>query len=458
MRHAREQDLDRLIERALAAPADVRGGRMAGLDDHITSTHRPDWHAGAIAIRATPIGPETHCLDVVDLFIRDPALPALAVVDHHMKPIGLVGRTQLLYEFARPFIRDLYARRPIRELMTTAPLTIDEGLGIEGLGAEITAAGGGPFSAGFVVTSAGRYLGVGTALDVMRRLVARMAERNRALDLAVEEAERANAAKSAFLANMSHELRTPLNAVLGFSEIIMTQMLGAIGHPRYLEYVHDIHGSAEHLLSLINDLLDIAKADATGLPLDLEPLDPLMLAREAARMIAPRADQAGVNLVVDLPEHAASIRGDRRRLRQILLNLLSNAVKFTPAGGSVQLGFRADTVGRNVRFTVTDTGIGMSADEIPVALSRFGQIDSSLSRRHAGTGLGLPLSRTFAELHGGRLDIQSAVGQGTTIAVILPATTTPRSAADDMDDAGMDEIAGLDEIDILGAFTADQAP
>ncbi|HAE50304.1 MAG: histidine kinase [Tistrella sp.] len=417
MRQSREQDLDRLIALALAAPGEA-GAAVGDLPAP------GDWRAGAIALRAAPIPATMHCMDVVDRFLRDPTLPALAVVDGQERPIGLVGRTHLLYEFARPFIRDLYARRPIRELMAPDPLVVDEGTGIEALGAEITAVGGGAFSAGFVVTAKGRYLGVGSALDVMRRLVARMAEHNRALDRAVEEAERANAAKTAFLANMSHELRTPLNAVLGFSEIIMTQMLGPVGHARYLEYVGDIHSSAEHLLSLINDLLDIAKADATGLPLDIEPVDPTSLATETLRMVAPRAEKAGVILAADLPERMPMITGDRRRLRQILLNLLSNAVKFTPDGGEVRLILEDVPPGPDqpacIRMMVADTGIGMSADQIPIALSRFGQIDSSLTRRHDGTGLGLPLSRALAELHGGGLTIDSTPGFGTTITVTLP--------------------------------------
>ncbi|MEN3163810.1 ATP-binding protein [Tistrella mobilis] len=443
MRQSREQDLDRLIALALAAPGEA-GAAVGDLPAP------GDWRAGAIALRAAPIPATIHCMDVVDRFLRDPALPALAVVDGQERPIGLVGRTHLLYEFARPFIRDLYARRPIRELMAPDPLVVDEGTGIEALGAEITAVGGGAFSAGFVVTAQGRYLGVGSALDVMRRLVARMAEHNRALDRAVEEAERANAAKTAFLANMSHELRTPLNAVLGFSEIIMTQMLGPVGHARYLEYVGDIHSSAEHLLSLINDLLDIAKADATGLPLDIEPVDPTSLATETLRMVAPRAEKAGVILAADLPERMPMITGDRRRLRQILLNLLSNAVKFTPDGGEVRLILEDVPPGPDqsacIRMMVADTGIGMSADQIPIALSRFGQIDSSLTRRHDGTGLGLPLSRALAELHGGGLTIDSTPGFGTTITVTLPhrAIMRPARADQAMADVTADPVLKAD--------------
>ena len=242
-----------------------------------------------------------------------------------------------------------------------------------------------------------------------------------ALREAKETAETANRTKSEILANMSHELRTPLNAIIGFSEIILREAFGPVGQKRYLDYANDIYESGTHLLALINDILDVSKAEAGRIELLEGLVDITELFDSCVRLVRPRAEEAGVKLIVAPAGAAPKLQGDNLRLKQVLLNLLSNAVKFTPTGGRVTL----DTirgVGGAVVIRVSDTGIGMSPEDIPKALSPFGQLENSLARNHAGTGLGLPLSKALVELHGGQLQIDSEKGRGTTVAIVLPAS------------------------------------
>jgi PAS domain S-box-containing protein len=243
-----------------------------------------------------------------------------------------------------------------------------------------------------------------------------------------EAAEFANRAKTEFLANMSHELRTPLNAILGFSEVIEKEMFGPIGTPRYLEYVHDIHVSGELLLELINDVLDLAKLEAGKLNLHESEISIPAVVEQCLTLLRGRAETAQVALVAELPPSLPTLRADARALKQVLLNLLSNAIKFTPEGGTVRVG-AAVTARATLRIAVSDTGIGMSAEDVRVALTPFGQVDSQIARKHEGTGLGLPITRSLVRLHGGELTIESAPGKGTTIAAEFPAERLMRSAA-----------------------------
>jgi signal transduction histidine kinase len=238
------------------------------------------------------------------------------------------------------------------------------------------------------------------------------------LSLALEAAAASSQSKSQFLATMSHELRTPLNAIIGFSELLKAESLGSMGNPRYIEYATDIHQSGNHLLSLINDVLDFSKAEAGRLDLREEQLDVREIVTDCLRLVAPGAREAEISVTADLPATAPTVLADARRLKQIALNLLSNALKFTPAGGAVRVSLSFDD---GMLIAVADTGIGMTPEQIPVALQAFGQIDSRLSRSYEGTGLGLPLCRHMAEAHGGDLSIESALGRGTTVTVRFPA-------------------------------------
>lgn len=255
-------------------------------------------------------------------------------------------------------------------------------------------------------------------VSIHEDITARKAEQI-ALENATARAEVANQAKSELLANMSHELRTPLNAIIGFSEAMRVEAFGPINNPKYETYISDIHTSGEHLLGLINDVLDVSAIEAGKLQLTLSDVDLADVCDTSLRMLANRAEQAGIELVSDIHLETPVIRADERRLIQVLLNLLSNAIKFSPEGNTVTLDART-TPENEIRIAVVDTGIGMDEVGMETALSQFGQVDSRLARKYEGTGLGLPLSKKLVETMGGTLEIDSHLGEGTTVTVTLP--------------------------------------
>ena len=225
-------------------------------------------------------------------------------------------------------------------------------------------------------------------------------------------------ARKDFLATTSHELRTPLNAILGFSEMISQQVLGPLQNDRYLEYAQIIHSSGVHVLSLVNDLLDLSKLDAGKLELRVERVQILKVIIDCVRFVETQATRAQVGISVHIYDGVNLLLGDVKRLQQMLLNLLSNALKFTPEGGEVTIDvFRRGT---DIAISVSDTGIGIKTEDIPKVLEPFGQIESALGRMHQGTGLGLPLTKELAELHGGSLVMESNIDVGTTVTITLP--------------------------------------
>lgn len=244
-----------------------------------------------------------------------------------------------------------------------------------------------------------------------------------ALQQRADKAEADSRSKSAFMATMSHELRTPLNAIIGFAEILHDERFGPLGSTRYREYVLDIKNSGLNLLELITTILDLSKAAAGQLELYEEVFDIAELTSTCVRQMQPRVEEAGLQLDLSIPKEPPLFRGDPVKLRQILFNLLSNAVKFTPSGGMIQLqlGQRSD---RGFDLLVRDTGVGMAADDIPRALQPFTQLDNGLARRHEGTGLGLALTASLVDLHGGCLTLKSALGAGTTATASFPADRT----------------------------------
>jgi len=259
----------------------------------------------------------------------------------------------------------------------------------------------------------------GMVFTAVLRDVTEHKRREDALRLAKEQAELANRSKSEFLANMSHELRTPLNAIIGFSEVMLAEMLGPLGTAQYKGYAADIHESGRHLLNVINDLLDMSKIEAGKLALDESSITLAGIVRSCMRVVQERADAAQLRLAVRVPDDLPRLLADERLLKQILLNLLSNAVKFTPAGGEVSISAALEADGQ-LALAVADTGIGIAPEDTARALEPFGQIDSSLSRRYQGTGLGLPLTKALVELHGGTLALESRPGAGTVATVRFP--------------------------------------
>ena len=245
-------------------------------------------------------------------------------------------------------------------------------------------------------------------------------EKNQVMKGLLDEAEAANRAKSEFLAVMSHELRTPLNAILGFSEMFKQQMMGPIG-PKYVEYATDINDSGNHLLSIINDILDLAKAESGKLDLSEKAFDLNAVIEGTLRMCQQKADESNVGFVINRSPDSLALYADERLVRQVALNLISNAVKFTPAGGRVTIDAHMSLT-TGLTLDVKDTGIGIPAKDLDRVLRPFEQVESALSRRHGGTGLGLPYSKKIVEIHGGTLKLSSEVNAGTTVHITLPAS------------------------------------
>jgi signal transduction histidine kinase len=233
---------------------------------------------------------------------------------------------------------------------------------------------------------------------------------------AKEKAELASRAKSQFLANMSHELRTPLNAIIGFSEVLASDL--GVAERNRVEYAKDIHASGAHLLQIINEILDLSKIEAGRFELELGPACLASVVAACRRLVAERAAEADLTIEVAVAPDLPTVNADEQKLKQVVLNLLSNAVKFTPRGGRIRIS--VETSGDWLHVVVADTGIGIAPEDVPKALSPFVQLDSSLARRHPGTGLGLSLSKSLVELHGGEFRLESTPGKGTTVTLRFP--------------------------------------
>ena len=249
---------------------------------------------------------------------------------------------------------------------------------------------------------------------VLRRR-ARVAEHSARL-----EADLSNKIKSEFIANMSHELRTPLNTIMGFSKMVAATDRSELTTAEIAEYGQMIHDAAGHLLAVINDILDMSKMQSGTYTLEQTEVAASEFLLPALQTVEPQAIEAGVTVSKSIPDDLPTVRGDYTKLRQVLTNVLSNAVKFTERGGSVSIEALALTDG-GIGIYVRDTGIGMSPDEIRVAIAPFGQVDSGRSRWREGTGLGLPIAKSLTELHGGRFEIHSRKGFGTEVAIELPS-------------------------------------
>jgi signal transduction histidine kinase len=248
------------------------------------------------------------------------------------------------------------------------------------------------------------------------RLLQELQEKNRQVEQKSGELEAASRHKSEFLANMSHELRTPLNAIIGFSEVLSEKMFGELNEKQE-EYSKDIHASGQHLLSLINDILDLSKIEAGRMELELTDFDLPQAIDNALILVRERAGRRGITLEHSVDERLGEIRGDERKVKQVLLNLLSNALKFTPEGGRVDV--RAGMVDGMAEISVTDTGVGIAPEDQGAIFEEFRQVGTA-DKKSEGTGLGLTLCRKFVELHGGRIWVNSQVGAGSTFTFTIP--------------------------------------
>jgi signal transduction histidine kinase len=243
-----------------------------------------------------------------------------------------------------------------------------------------------------------------------------------------DHAEQANNSKTEFLANMSHELRTPLNAIVGFAEVVSNELFGPMGEGKYLEYVKDIHTSGLHLLSVINEILDMAKIEAGKLDLLIQPFHISVVLTEAVSMLRELANKRNIDLFVDFPKDEIEIIGDKRAIKQAIINLLSNAIKYSHDNGKIDIRVDHNAV-HGLTLEVEDYGIGMSSESLKRAMRPFEQADSSTTRAYGGTGLGLPIANGLVEAHGGRLTIESREGEGTRVCILLPLRPGKRQPA-----------------------------
>lgn len=287
----------------------------------------------------------------------------------------------------------------------------------------------------------GRWLGIGHRRaglgGVVTTLIDLTSFKQNEIELlrATAKAEDASRSKSEFLAMMSHELRTPLNAILGFAEIFMSEMFGPHTDQRYKTYAKDIHEGGQHLLQVINNILDLSKVEAGRFELDIAPCSLPDLAHSVVRLMKARADEAGLKVRIETAPDLPLLQGDQRVIRQMMLNLLGNSIRFTNSGGSVTISLSTDDQGAQV-LAVSDTGIGIAAEDIPRVLEPFGQADAGLARRQDGTGLGLPLVNSFIALHDGTLDLTSEPDKGTVVTLRFPPERNVAASPESDENAG----------------------
>ncbi len=407
---------------------ETKQGDMPQVEAHWGDTHRIDdggdipvtrYTARDVALPAPAIGAELTGGEVLELFSAHPSLPIFAVVESDGSLIGVVERDRLLFQFSQPLWYDVYNRRPIAPLINQRPLAVDGDTTIDRLKAMIAFDHPEAIGTGFVIMENGRYAAIGTMMLLLERTVEQAHLHAVELEAARRRAASASKAKSQFLATMSHELRTPLNAIIGFSELLLMEAADSRMPERLDEYLGDIRSSGQHLLSLINDILDYSKLEADHMEIAQEQVALPALMQAAARIAAGQGANTGitVNLAV-VPQ--VMLIGDERRLRQVLINLLSNAIKFSPPDSGVDLSAEVDLAGQ-LTIAVTDRGIGIAKEDMDRIFMPFVQVSNALNRSTNGTGLGLSLSRLLVERHGGRLELESVPGNGTCAMVILPA-------------------------------------
>lgn len=385
-----------------------------------------------LASPAVSIGPETTGAKVLELFRSNTALPILAVTDAEGVVYGAVERDRLLSVFAQPLWFDVYFKRSIQALMNRQPLVVDEETPLDEIKRLITASHPEAIQSGFLVTRGGRFSGIGTMAKLLELTVEQAQRRLQQLDEARHAAEFAASSRAKFLATMSHELRTPLNAIIGFSELLLGLPGAGRDAPQLPDYIGDIRQSGQHLLGLINDILDYSKLEAGALTLNEGTFQLDEMLQSALGVTRGQAAARKVHLEL-IPTAPIPVLADERRLRQVVINLLSNAIKFSPSDAVVTLRAQRDLAGSPV-IEIEDRGIGIKAEDLERVFEPFVQVENHLNRKNDGTGLGLPLSRQIMALHGGELRLISQPGQGTIAIMTLPpqsmmADAIPQPAA-----------------------------
>ncbi len=376
--------------------------------------------AGDMVEPGPAVSPEATGGEVLALFKRSPLTSIVAVVDDAGTVLGALERDRILSAFAQPLWYDVYNRRPVWPLSNRRPLLVDRAVPLDQIKQLIAREYPGTIQSGFLIAEEGRFAGFGAMAQLLELTVQQAHRRLIELDHARNAAESAAAARSRFLATMSHELRTPLNAIIGFSDLLLMQVENGGTAMKLGEYLGDIGSSGRHLLQIINDILDFSKLETGAVTLDEHDFSLEPMISSAVRIARGQSETKEVELTAAAIDPAIVIKGDERKLRQVLLNLISNAVKFTPKGGKVEVSTHVDSGGVRV-IAVKDDGVGISSEDLERVFEPFVQADANFDRASSGTGLGLPLSRKLVELHGGTLHLESTPGEGTTAVVTLPA-------------------------------------
>jgi two-component system, cell cycle sensor histidine kinase PleC len=399
------------------------------------------WTVERLINPVAPIRSTAPCWEAVRMLTRLDGRLGLPVVDGG-QPLALLSRREVLTSYANPLVQAVFERRPVQRFLDSinahaTPLIVEATLSLDALKELITTKFPNAVVDGFLIVRDGAYAGVASGADVLGSALERARAQMRALDIAREDALRASRAKSSFLANMSHELRTPLNAIIGFSELLEKHYAGGL-NDRQGEYVGDIRRAGHHLLALINDILDLSKAEAGKLQLVEEEFDLNAILASAARMVEPRVRSQNLTLTHRPASQSIRIFADAQKVTQVAINLLSNAVKFTPAGGHIEISSGLDDR-RCPIFSVSDTGIGIGADEIESVLQPFERGRKPAANAQEGTGIGLPIAKSFVELHGGALTLESAPCVGTTVTVRFPTARSRVHRSKSSVDDGADE-------------------